>query len=387
MVSIKSTVGSLSVTILPFFVILLSIVIVESICHTFLHSEIHPLANKHLAIESITAFFATLFIISLFLRNQQLAKDVKSKGFELSDVYEKNAFFRLLSEYSNDMIHLNDPTGKILYVNPVTDDLLGYGQDEIVNKSASNFTHPEDREKIREDMGQVVQGKKVPPREIRLLKNNGQYLDVEVKGFVINTEGDGKYIGAVLRDISGRKHNEQLLHAKKEWEKTFNTMTDYVSVHDKDFKIIEANQALCDFLGKSLEEIIGKFCYQIFHNMDEPYKNCPHKKTSEIRHPVSEVINDPNIGVPLQITCSPFFNDDDVFQGSVHIARALEEVDLQKGKVGEMIPICAACKNIRIKNNEWASPEDYFLKKHSCQFTHTICKECQRKLYPEYINS
>jgi hypothetical protein len=137
-------------------------------------------------------------------------------------------------------------------------------------------------------------------------------------------------------------------------------------------------------LGKSSEEIIGKFCYQLFHNLNEPFEDCPHKKTSEIGHSETEIINDPNIGVPLQITCSPLFNDDEIFQGSVHIARAHEPVDKQREKAGEVIPICAGCKSIRKSDNTWIHPEDYFVKKHDFQFTHTICGECKDKLYSEF---
>ena len=174
------------------------------------------------------------------------------------------------------------------------------------------------------------------------------------------------------------------LNSDELWERTFNTMADFVSVHDKDFKVIKANHALCEFLGKSHGEIAGKFCYQLFHNINEPFINCPHKKTSEIGDSVTEIITDSNIGVPLQITCSPLFDDDGVFQGSVHIARVHEITGKQKKKAEMVIPICASCKNIRNTNNEWASPEDYFVKKYGCQFTHTVCKDCQAKLYPEY---
>jgi len=187
--------------------------------------------------------------------------------------------------------------------------------------------------------------------------------------------------------LSKKAATAELLKPEDDWEKTFNTMTDFVSVHDKDFKIIKANQALCDFLGKSSREIIGKRCYKIFHNTNEPFAGCPHKKTTETCHSVTEIINDPNIGVPLQITCSPFFDDNATFQGSVHIARAHEPVREQNNKTGEIIPICAGCKSIRKFDNKWVPPEDYFVRKFGYRFTHTICRDCQEKLYPEFIKS
>ncbi|MDW7771358.1 MAG: PAS domain-containing protein [Desulfobulbaceae bacterium] len=188
------------------------------------------------------------------------------------------------------------------------------------------------------------------------------------------------------RQLTTKLKARELLRAKEEWEKTFNTMTDFVSVHDKDFKIIKANRALCEFHGKSSEEILGKFCYRIFHNMDEPFINCPHQKASEIDHPVTEIILDPKIGVPLQITCSPLFNEDGTFQGSVHIAR-VHEGGTQTKKVEEIVPICAACKSIRKNDDMWITPENYFIKKYDILFTHTLCRDCRDKLYPDFMNS
>lgn len=173
--------------------------------------------------------------------------------------------------------------------------------------------------------------------------------------------------------------------AKDDWEKTFNTMSDFVSVHDKDFKIVKVNQSLCDFMGKNADEIIGKYCYQVFHNTDAPIANCPHKKTSGTGHSETAIISDLNIGFPLQITCSPLFDTDETFQGSVHIARPYEPAGNRNGKKCEVIPICASCKSIRQYDNKWIPPEEYFVKKYKYQFTHSICRDCQEILYPEYI--
>lgn len=173
--------------------------------------------------------------------------------------------------------------------------------------------------------------------------------------------------------------------AKEDWEKTFNSLTDFVSVHDKDFTVTKVNNALCEFLNKKPEELVGKRCYQVFHNSEKPYANCPHIKTSELDHPVAEIINDPNIGVPLLVTCSPFFNDENVFQGSLHVARLSENVHVPKNKPSEMFPICASCKSIRDEKNNWMALEDYFIKKHEFQFTHTLCRDCQERMYPGFM--
>jgi len=360
-------------------------VVVGTLFHSFLHTELHFLDDNHLVVGSTTAVLSLLLIVTLYLRARELSRRVNSEPFQLSHVYEDNAFFRLLSEKSTDMVHLNGPTGTILYVNPVTTNLLGYPKDEILNRPASDFIHPDDREQIRGDMGRVVQGIDIPPREIRLLKKSGDHLDVEVKGFKLNADGEEQYIGAVLRDITSRRQYTELQQAKAEWEKIFDAMEDFVSVHDREFKVVRANRALCEMLGKSQEEIIGKLCYQLFHNLNHPYENCPHEQTAKTKHGTTGIISDPQIGVPLLVSCSPLFDNEGEFQGSVHIGRILDQQDVLNDKLKEMIPICAGCKAIRNNENKWLSPEEYFLKKHGSQFTHTVCTDCQQKLYPEYL--
>ncbi|MCL7489073.1 MAG: PAS domain S-box protein [Desulfobulbaceae bacterium] len=374
----------------PIFILLFSTIVISSnfsaFSHFLLEPERHPLDTNHLLISLTTALLSTILFASMLALHQKNAGKAAAKEFELNRIFETDSFFRLLSEKSSDMIHLNDHTGRILYVNPVTIDLLGYERDEIINKRAEDFIHPDYRQNVREDMHRAALGEVIAPREIRLLKKNSSWLDVEIKGFALDISGERKYMGAILRDISSRKKNKQLLQAQEEWEQAFNTMTDFVSVHDRKFRIIKANRSLCEFLGKEPAEILGKHCYQLFHNSDSPYAGCPHQKTAETGHAVSEIIDDPHIGVPLQITCSPLNDATGAFQGSVHIARIIDPADRKNGYRGKLIPVCAWCKDIREENGLWTRIELFFMKRFDVKFTHSLCHDCQQRLYSEYIN-
>ncbi|MRN51779.1 PAS domain-containing protein [Paenibacillus monticola] len=53
----------------------------------------------------------------------------------------------------------------------------------------------------------------------------------------------------------------------------------------------------------------------------------------------------------------------------------------------KLIPICASCKSIRNAKEEWDTIE-HFLQQHlSMQFTHDICPDCIRLLYPKYAGA
>lgn len=51
-----------------------------------------------------------------------------------------------------------------------------------------------------------------------------------------------------------------------------------------------------------------------------------------------------------------------------------------------LLPICASCKNIRDDKGYWHKLENY-LKEHSdIRFTHGLCEDCVKKLYPQYAD-
>jgi PAS domain S-box-containing protein len=62
------------------------------------------------------------------------------------------------------------------------------------------------------------------------------------------------------------------------------------------------------------------------------------------------------------------------------LQRALDEVQMLKG----LLPICASCKKIRDERGTWQIMEKYIQGHSEAKFSHGICPECMRKLYPDY---
>ncbi|QSF45982.1 hypothetical protein [Paenibacillus tianjinensis] len=52
-----------------------------------------------------------------------------------------------------------------------------------------------------------------------------------------------------------------------------------------------------------------------------------------------------------------------------------------------LVPICASCKSVRNSKEEWVSVERYLQFQLSLQFTHDICPDCIRQLYPKYAGA
>jgi len=58
--------------------------------------------------------------------------------------------------------------------------------------------------------------------------------------------------------------------------------------------------------------------------------------------------------------------------------QALQQVKALRG----MIPICSSCKRIRNDQNYWQRLEDYLQEHSGAEFSHSLCIECAKRLYP-----
>jgi hypothetical protein len=47
------------------------------------------------------------------------------------------------------------------------------------------------------------------------------------------------------------------------------------------------------------------------------------------------------------------------------------------------LPICSGCKRIRESDGGWTPVEDYLSARIEADFTHGLCPECSKRLYPE----
>jgi len=146
--------------------------------------------------------------------------------------------------------------------------------------------------------------------------------------------------------ISHQLAEMEALQVKSELEQTLDAVEDIVTIQDIKKRIIRVNNAACRIFQKTADELVGKYCYEVFHGVSKPCKNCPEimdisRSTSKPVKIVNEVLNKTFIMKHLQR-----FDDDDILSGSIHVAREISVSQmaasfLQKksrdGSVGEMV--------------------------------------------------
>jgi hypothetical protein len=63
----------------------------------------------------------------------------------------------------------------------------------------------------------------------------------------------------------------------------------------------------------------------------------------------------------------------------IELHKALDEVKTLSG----FLPICASCKKIRDDKGYWNQIEAYISEHSEAEFSHGICPDCSKKLYPD----
>ena len=126
-----------------------------------------------------------------------------------------------------------------------------------------------------------------------------------------------------------RLHEHEVTERKlnvfaKEWQKTFNAISDGVCIVDKNGgKILQCNMAMTRFLKQPYKQIIGRSCCELLHGSPEPAHRCPLVRMFKTSR--SET-TDFQIGDKwLRIKVDPVKNDDGQVVGAVHITSDITE--------------------------------------------------------------
>ncbi|HAM50944.1 MAG TPA: hypothetical protein DCP92_09750 [Nitrospiraceae bacterium] len=144
------------------------------------------------------------------------------------------------------------------------------------------------------------------------------------------TDEDMQFLSAfsnqVAAAIESAKLFEKVSFAEAELENIFRSISDMVYFTDMNYTIKSINKAVAERFGMPEKDIVGKKCYEIFHGMNEPWRECPHQKTIMAQTASVEEIEDPHLGGYFLTSTSPIFDTSGKFMGTVHIVRDITEI-------------------------------------------------------------
>lgn len=160
--------------------------------------------------------------------------------------------FRLIFEHSGAGMTLLTNEGRFLHVNPALEQMLGYRDEELRDKSLNEFVHSKDasREGSHQNDGNTPS---FYEREKRYLRKDGQSIWARVLRVPISDSGGQtcQYVG-VLIDVTSQRRAEDALKASEERYRLLNNVArDGIYVMDEAGTFLEVNPAFCQLLDYS----------------------------------------------------------------------------------------------------------------------------------------
>jgi PAS domain S-box-containing protein len=249
---------------------------------------------------------------------------------------------------------------EIVFINNAGVRLFGAEKDrQLIGRSLTDFLCPECRESVQQRFRQIMEENiDINPVDIKINRLDGTIVDVEMAAtrFIYR---DQQAVQFAFHEISKRKEMEEVIfQAKQDWENTFNTITDIITIHDKDFNIIYANRSARKMLDLPLPDGISIHkCFKYYHGTDCPPEGCPSCDCLRTGEPATFEIFEPHLNTFIEIRSMPRFDSNNQLIGLIHIARDITErknaeVEIKKAKDELEARVEERTSELRIANEQ-----------------------------------
>ncbi|MBI5182406.1 MAG: PAS domain-containing protein [Nitrospirae bacterium] len=122
-----------------------------------------------------------------------------------------------------------------------------------------------------------------------------------------------------------KEETEEIQRKNREWDNTFNSVTDILVIYDKDYRIVKVNKAFADFVNSTPLELTGKKCSEAFLKNNKIWSVCSYSTTLETGNIYHDEVADAEKGTHHMLTTSPLLDEKGEFIGSVLVARDITE--------------------------------------------------------------
>lgn len=210
------------------------------------------------------------------LRQHHTQLETDSKGVAAA-LSESEKRYRRITEAITDYIFtvkVADGHPAETHHGPTCEAVTGYTAEEF---NADPFlwirmVPAEDQDIIRAQASEALSGHDPEPIEHRIIRKDGQIRWVS-NSLVPTSDGQGNLVSydGLLRDITNRKIAEETLRESEErYRHLVETMNEGLAMADQDYVFIFVNERLCEMLGYSREEMLGRHLVEFVH---EDYKD------------------------------------------------------------------------------------------------------------------
>ena len=266
---------------------------------------------------------------------ESISVDVTGLKQAQEDLSIREEYYRRLTENAPEGIIVLDSEGVMRYYSQSMKRVLGYEEGENIGKSVFEFVHPKDVPKALNIFAELIslEPGAVVSVEMRALRKDGSWRDVEVIG--TNRLFDPAVKGVVINfhDVSERKQAEEALReSETKLKQIFNSVRDEIALVDSSGKIVDINQRCQDLWGVPADEAVGRKFTDIDFIDSEELSRLAGLFMEAVSgeghfHPFLEFEGKHADGhvVPVEVSLSPFIGASGEMEGFLAVLRDVSE--------------------------------------------------------------
>jgi PAS domain S-box-containing protein len=190
-----------------------------------------------------------------------LMRDISERRRAEERLRQSEAYMRLTLENAPIGIASADLAGKLLDVNPMFAELLGYRRDELVGMSVDDITHPEDRADTRSHFEALVRGD-ISRYELekRYLHKDGGVIQVRARAGLIRDAVGGpmRVVGQVEDETERYEAARELRRMRAYLKNILDSMPSLLVGVDTEGRVTEWNRSAQRSTGITAGEALGR---------------------------------------------------------------------------------------------------------------------------------
>ncbi|MCK9197645.1 MAG: PAS domain S-box protein [Syntrophales bacterium] len=192
-----------------------------------------------------------------------MVDDITSVKLAEKALQESEDRYRRLFENANEAIFVAQD-GKLVFLNPVTSQLIGYSSEELMRRSFLDFIHPDDQNLVIGNYLKRLKGEDFQPRyTFRYLDKNGAIHWMEIGAVRIEWAGRPATLN-FCTDITDRKRVEEALReSEMKYRLVVDNMVDVITITDMNLRFTYVSPSIMRLRGFTVAEVMEQTLEQV----------------------------------------------------------------------------------------------------------------------------
>lgn len=287
--------------------------------------------------------------------------------------------------------------------------ISGYDEKAILGKNTRVFYADDDEfDRTGRELYGKLCAKETPSVEAILCRRDGEHRNAVLRAAPLESGNPAAGVVVTVEDITAQKRAEKALNtSEKKLQSVMDAALDAIVMIDPQGNIALWNAAAESLFGYTAREVMGCNLHRIMSSDETVLKEYEKGFTDFQRTGTGAVINQileltavrkDGLHIPIELSVALSMLDGQKYSvGIVREISARKKAEKEREQLiarlreamqnikqlKELLPICASCKKIRDDQGYWNEVEIYIEQHTDARFSHGICPECAKKLYPD----